>query len=127
MNVVQSAFRPGPLPGRFSIGILVLIPKDKPGEYRGIALLEVLYKLITRIISDRINNSINFHDAVHGFRRGRGTTSAISELKLCMRSTQLDKKYNPRFTVYLDLEKAYDTLDAHLQHVFKCKDSVVSM
>jgi Reverse transcriptase (RNA-dependent DNA polymerase) len=111
VNVVQEAFRQRQLPERFNIGILVMIPKDKPGEYRGIALLEVLYKLITRIISDRINNNVTFHDAIHGFRRFRGTNTAISELKLVMRSTKLNAKYKPRFIIFLDLEKAYDTLD----------------
>jgi Reverse transcriptase (RNA-dependent DNA polymerase) len=58
-----------------------------------------------------MNNSISYHDAIHGFRRERGTTTAISELKLCMRATTMDKKANPRFIIFLDLKKAYDTLD----------------
>ena len=81
VNVVQTAFRQGQLRERFSIGIFVLIPKDKSREYRGITFLETLYKLISRIIGDN-NRSINFHDAVHGFRPGRSTITVITELKL---------------------------------------------
>ena len=33
---------------------LVLIPKSKAGEFRGIALLEIIYKLISSIINQRL-------------------------------------------------------------------------
>jgi Reverse transcriptase (RNA-dependent DNA polymerase) len=111
IEIVQSAFTRTNLPQVFGIGILVLIPKNEPNQFRGIALLDVIYKLISRIISVRINDSILYHDAIHGFRRERGTTTAISELKLYMRATTMNKKAKPRFIIFLDLKKAYDTLD----------------
>jgi hypothetical protein len=43
MNVSEIiAFTGGPIPRVFGIGILVLIPKRIPGQFRGIALLEVI-------------------------------------------------------------------------------------
>ena len=51
MDLMQLAFRDGVIPRDFCNGILVLIPKSDPGQYRGIALLEILYKLVSSIIN----------------------------------------------------------------------------
>ena len=97
------------IPQDFCNGILVLIPKSDPGQYRGIALLEILYKLISSIINRRIGSKIKFDDAIHGFRPGRGTGTAIMEAKLL---AQLRRRTDePLFLIFLDLKKAYDTLD----------------
>jgi hypothetical protein len=80
-----------------------------PGKYRGIAILEVVYKLVAKIIERRLSSKIKFHDAVHGYRPGRGTGTAIIETKLLMQLAQRTTK--PRYFVFIDLKKAYDTLD----------------
>ena len=109
LEIVNLAFSEGEIPRDFCNGILVLIPKSNPGEYRGIALLEILYKLVSSIINRRIGSKIQFDDAVHGFRPGRGTGTAILEAKLL---AQLRcRSDEPLFMVFLDLKKAYDTLD----------------
>ena len=108
VELVQMAFT-GDIPRSFCNGILVLIPKSNPGEYRGIALLEAVYKLVSSVISHRIISKIEFDDAIHGFRPGRGTGTAILEAKLL---AQLRCRTDePVFMVFLDLKKAYDTLD----------------
>jgi exonuclease III len=109
LELVKLAFTGEPLPRTFGIGILVLIPKGEPDQFRGIALLEVIYKLVSTIINTRLTEEIKFHDAVHGFCRGRGTNTAIIEAKLRMQLAQRTTK--PRYFVFLDLKKAYDTLD----------------
>jgi hypothetical protein len=109
LELIDRIFKGEDIPQSFGTGILVLIPKSTPGQYRGIALLEIIYKLISAIINRRLVASIRFHDAIHGFRTYRGTGTAILEAKLrmqlAMRSTE------PNFMVFLDLKKAYDTLD----------------
>ena len=109
LELVELTFTGQPLPRSFGIGILVLIPKDVPDQYRGIALLEVIYKLVAAIINRRLRDRINFHEAVHGFRRARGTGTAIIGAKLIMQLAQ--RTTRPRYFVFLDLKKAYDTLD----------------
>ena len=109
LELIELVFTGNPLPKSFGVGILVLIPKGMPDQYRGIALLEVIYKLVSAIINRRLTEKITFHDAVHGFRVGRGTNTAIIELKLRMQLAQRTTK--PLYFVFLDLKKAYDTLD----------------
>ena len=109
LELVNLAFETGEMPQAFCNGVLVLIPKSNPGEYRGIALLEPLYKLVSAIINNRLKASIVFRDAVHGFRTGRGTGTALIEAKLRMQLTERGNK--PLYMVFLDLKKAYDTLD----------------
>jgi exonuclease III len=108
LELVDISFTGKPMPKSFGIGILVLIPKGG-GQYRGIALLEVIYKLVSAIINRRMAAKIDFHHAVHGFRSLRGTGTAIIEAKLRMQLAQRSTK--PCYFVFLDLKKAYDTLD----------------
>ena len=109
MRIVELAFQDAEIPDAFMNAVLVLIPKHKPGEYRGIALLEVLYKLCTTIITRRLQDSVQFHDCIHGFRRKRGTATATIETKLKMQLAF--RQQIPYFQVFIDLKKAYDTLD----------------
>ena len=60
---------------------IVLIPKGQ-GEYRGIGLVDTIWKVCTSIVISRLKSSIVLHDVVHGFRQGRGTGTAIIEAKL---------------------------------------------
>jgi hypothetical protein len=96
-------------PKAFEIGILALIPKDIT-SYRGIVLLESIYKLASTIVTFRLSGGIQFHDAIHGFRAKRGTGTAIIELKLLTQYTKLCGVKN-LYVVFLDLQKAYYTLD----------------
>jgi hypothetical protein len=72
-------------------------------------LLEVVHKICTTIIHFRIQESIEFHPGIHGFRVERGTITAILEAKLQMQ--QASRSGLPYYQVFLDLKKAYDTLD----------------
>ena len=70
-----------------------------------------MYKLISSIINQRLAKSLTakLHDGIHGFRPGRGTGTAIIETKLLMQLAQRTNK--PLHMIFLDLKKAYDTLD----------------
>ena len=106
----KKIFETGKPPQAFSTGTLVLIPKaGEPGKFRGIALLDVLHKLIGSIIGERISSTVKFHDGIHGIRKNRGCSRAIIEAKLEM---QLARQEGVQYhQVFLDLSKAYDTVD----------------
>ena len=109
VEIVQEAFRTGKIPEVLTNAILVLIQKNEVNQFRGIGLLEVVWKLIASIINKRLMRNIEFHDGIHGFRPGRGTGTATLEAKLLMQMAAC--KDIPLYQVFLDLTKAYDTLD----------------
>ena len=60
---------------------VVLIPKEEK-DYKGIGLVEVMWKVVAVILNRRFTSSITYHNALHGFRAGRGTGTATLEAKL---------------------------------------------
>ena len=109
VSLVQWCVETGEVPQAFKYGTLVLIPKAEQGKYRGIALLESVYKLISGLINNRVTTSVRYHDSIHGFRAGRSCSTAILEAKLEMqRARRSGQVY---YQVFLDLSKAYDTVD----------------
>ena len=53
--------------------------------------------------------SLEMHNIYHGFRAGIGTVTDIMELKLAQDLASIDQ--DPIFLVFLDLRKAYDTVN----------------
>lgn len=110
LELVNLVFTGKPLPKMFGIGVLVLIPKGAGSDQlRGISLLDLVYKVVSSIINARLAKAIVFHDAVHGFRARRGTGTATIEVKLRMQLAK--RKLEPWYAIFLDMKKAYDTVD----------------
>eukprot|EP00957_Ditylum_brightwellii_P133838 10205282-Ditylum_brightwellii.AAC.1 len=68
---------------------------------------------------DRRLEVVKFHDCLHGFRTGRGTGTAIIEAKLAQQLAYI--KQQPWYVVFLDLQKAYDSMDCK-----RCEDILVA-
>ena len=109
VEIVQECFRTGIAPTAFQVGTLVIIPKDDKGGVRGIGVLEVIHKLVSAIINQRMSKVINFCKAIHGFRKKRGCFTAIGEAK--MRMQRAACKGITLYQIYLDLRKAYDSVN----------------
>ena len=60
---------------------MVLIPKEI-GDYRGIGIVELVWKLVAVILNLRLTASITFHNVFHGFQEDRGTGTSTLEAKL---------------------------------------------
>ena len=60
---------------------MVLIPKGK-GDYWGIGLVEVMWKVVAVILNRSFTSSTTFHDVLHVFWAGRSTGTATLESKL---------------------------------------------
>ena len=75
-----------------------------------IVLLETIYKHASTIVTFRLTEGIEFHDAVRGFRAGRGTGTVIIEFKMLTQYTKNCGVEN-LYVVFLDLQKAYYTLN----------------
>ena len=88
---------------------MVVIPKGGVTDFRGIDLLDVLWKVISGIINCQISSSTQFHDALHGFCAGRGTGNTTLEEKLIQQI--IDMREKVLHAIFIDLRKAYDDLD----------------
>ena len=87
---------------------MVLISKGEK-EYREIGLVEVTWKVVATILHRRLTTAITYHDALHGFRAGRGTGTATLEAKLLQQLAAMREEI--LYVIFLDLTKAYDALD----------------
>ena len=108
VELVQTAFRDRDLAEEANWRAVVLIPKGKK-DYQGIGLVEVMWKVVAAILNHRFTASITYHDALHGFRAGQGTGTAIIEAKLLQQLVALREEV--LYVIFLDLTKSYDALD----------------
>ncbi|VVC38778.1 Reverse transcriptase domain [Cinara cedri] len=102
---------------------------DRPENYRPIALLSACYKLLERIIYNRISpiilNTIPVEQA--GFRPGRSCSDQVLSL-----TTYIEAGFRNRLksaAVFIDLTAAYDTvwrqgLLYRLLHTIRCRNTV---
>ena len=101
--------------------IVVLIPKGNSGDYRGIGLLEVIWKLIERVLDERMS-AIEVHDSLHGFRAKRGGGTGIMEAKLAQQLAWIEQV--PLYGIFIDLRKAFDAMDRE-RCIAICRDAGV--
>ncbi len=107
VQLVHTAWTHGKIPRQLLWIIFVLIPKGG-GDYRGIRLLEPIWKVIERTI-DHWLDAFDLHNSLQGCRNKHGTGTAIIEAKLVQQLTYLELK--PFYGIFLDLQKAFDTMD----------------
>ena len=108
LETVQNMWRMGDIPQGLGWTILVLIIKGTL-DTRVIVILETLWKVVETLIDTRLRASLQFHDVLHEFRAVRGTATAIMELKIAKELAIL--YHDPLFLVFLDLRKAYNTVN----------------
>jgi hypothetical protein len=85
----------GNIPELWRKSTIITLYKDKgetndPNSYRGIALESYIFKLLTRILTNRIVGKVNpkIPEKQFGFRRGRGTLHAIQNLLNALEDTK---------------------------------------
>ena len=108
VELVQLTFGDGVIPEEEAWKAEVLIPKGG-GYYRGVGLVEVIWKAIVVILNRHFIAAITYHDFLHRFWEGRGTVTAPLDLKLLHQVAALRNAV--LHAISLDLQKAYDALD----------------
>src|SRR3989442_11552044 len=87
--------------------------KSLLSNYRPISILNAFSKIFEKVILKRLENYLNkkqiLHDAQYGFRKNRSTQLAIVSF-LDALTDSLDKNKFV-FSLFIDLSKAFDTLD----------------
>lgn len=84
--------------------------KTDPNNYRGISLLDIAYKIFSRIILNRIKLQLEkeLGDYQGGFRPWRSCSDQIMSLKLIM---DYNRKRNRDMVIsFIDFKKAYDCI-----------------
>ena len=103
--------RTGDIPQELEWTVLVLISKGTTNT-RGIGMLETLWKVVELMMDTHLRASLHMYNVLHGFKERRGTGTDITELNISQEIVIIDQY--PLFLVFLDLGKAYDTVDQEL-------------
>ena len=101
--MVQMAFRDGDLAEEATWQAVFLTHKGKK-DYRGIGLVEVMWKVVAAILNICFTSSITYHNDFHGFRAGPGTGTATLEAKLLQQPAAMREEV--LYVIHLDLSKA---------------------
>jgi hypothetical protein len=107
VQLVQAVWDKGKLPTQLGWVVTVLIPKGG-GDYRGISLLEPIWKVIKRVMDKQLE-AIVLHDSLHGCCNGRGTGTAVIEAKLTQQLAHIEQ--TPFYGVFINLKKAFNAMD----------------
>lgn len=115
-KAVAEFFRTGRLLSQFNSTIITLVPKvmnlSNMGEFRPISCCNTVYKVISKVIANRIKGclpSLISHSQV-AFVEGRRIGDNILLVQELLRGYHLNHG-SPRCTMKIDILKAYDSLD----------------
>ena len=117
MHIFNNVFTSGIYPDALKIAKVIPLFKkgdhSLPENYRPISLLPCIDKILESVIEKRMRLFLNKHDIIYkfqfGFREGHSTCHALLEVVDNIRS-HLDNGNNV-LGLYLDLQKAFDTVD----------------
>lgn len=113
-DLLQNVWTERRVPQEWVDAILVPIPKKGNltlcDNWRGIALLDVVGKLVARIVQNRLQivSERELPESQCGFRRGRGCTDMIFVVRQLTEKTV--EHQAKQFFVFVDLRKAYDSV-----------------
>nr|KAG5710457.1 hypothetical protein BaRGS_022275 [Batillaria attramentaria] len=105
----------GEIPSDWKKGLLVKLPKSgdlsQCGKWRGITLLSIPSKVLTRVILERMKDAIDqrLRDEQAGFRKERSCTDQIATLRIIVEQTI--EWQTPLYVCFIDFEKAFDSVD----------------
>ena len=115
LNIFNACFNTGYYPDGYKLAKMIFIPKPgKPpnqvANFRPISLLDYIGKLLERIINKRIVTHLTtynlYNPAQHGFRKARGTDTALAFLTEYM-ALRKGQKCSIDLAMR-DIEKAFD-------------------
>ena len=113
--VVESFRIRGHIPTNLNSTFITLIPKSAEpnsfGEFRSIALCNLIYKISSKIIANRLKETLQDHISreQYGFLKGRSIHDAIAVAHEVLHSMHTEKR--EALVMKVDLYKAYDSID----------------
>ena len=119
--IINKCFSTSTIPNEWKLAVVTPLYKSKGSKqdvnnYRGISILPAMSKIFEKIVYKQINSYFETNDLIfdgqHGFRRGYSCETALHEV-LNTVNTNLDKKL-VNLLLFIDLRKAFDTVDIDL-------------
>ena len=120
-NLANKCLNEGEVPSQFKDVIITILHKagDKydHNNYRGISLINVVGKILERMVANRIGNYCEstpriYGETFFGFRTKTGTRDAIFVSKFI--TAEVLARGEPLYQCYVDLVKAYDNVNRDL-------------
>lgn len=116
-RIINFCMEKGIFPDQLKLGMVTPIyksgDKSEIRNYRPITLISRIAKIFETVLKRQMIGFLDkyniIHDNQYGFRRGRSTEDAIRELTAQIYE-HLDKTI-PSLVIFLDLSKAFDTVD----------------
>ena len=105
VRLVQKTLKDGAATEEVMWATTVFLPKGR-GDYCGIGLVEVVWKVCVTGVNCRLKRSVTLYDALHGFGAGRVAGTATLESKLAQQLAGIS--HETLFQVFVDVQKAYD-------------------
>ena len=113
--LLQKIWEDEEMPENWKIGYMVKLPKKGDlslcNNWRGIMLLSVPSKILTRVILERLKEALDkkLRPEQAGFRKERSCTDHIATLRIIIE--QSIEWQSPLFKTFVDFEKAFDSVD----------------
>ena len=113
--LLQKIWEEEKVPDAWKIGYLVKLPKkgdlSQCGNWRGIMLLSIASKVLTRVILERMKEALDkeLRPEQAGFRQNRSCTDQIATLRIIIE--QSIEWQSPLYSTFVDFEKAFDSVD----------------
>ena len=108
----------GDVPAEWETGLLAILPKkgdlSQTGNYRGIMMLELAYKIVANLLHARLEPIVEKldHEAQCGFRRWRGCSDAIFTVRQLLSKRR--EHGLETWVLFIDLVKAFDRVPREL-------------
>jgi hypothetical protein len=117
LHIANLSFANGHFPTPLKLAKVIPIFKKNdntiPGNYRPISLLSIINKIIEKLMYSRLYKFLSKHKILYpyqfGFRENHSTSLALIEIVDNIRQSIEEGKYT--LGIYLDLTKAFDTVD----------------
>jgi len=114
-GLIQDIWEKEEIPTEWKTGHIVKLPKKGDlgdcQNWRGIQLLSIPSKVLTRILLERLKTAVNdiLRDEQAGFRAGRSCIDQIATLRIILEQSL--EWQSPVYVNFIDFRKAFDMVD----------------
>jgi len=112
--LLEKIWKEEKIPEDWEEGLIIKIPKKRDlsncNNWRGVTLLSIPSKILTRIILNRIQNTVEQHlrEEQNGFRKHRSCLDLINTLRIIREQSREWQAF--LYVSFIDFEKAFDSV-----------------